>query len=152
MGVFYIENQKGYTYNVLEISLCSWLQCWKILVVVCGGLWRQSPTVEEFGVPRLLGNSKAHQQTTWVMNNGIVMRTRNSWKNFIIYKNNDQIIFFQNLDKWVSSFKPIKVSPHMKFKSSQNSSPKPHTWSWLACSRVGGVRWWWWWWWWWGWW
>ena len=73
------------------------LQCWKMLVVVCG-LWRQSPTVEEFGVPRLLGNSKAHQQTTWVMNNGIVMRTMNFLENIIIYENNNQIIFFQNLD------------------------------------------------------
>ena len=83
-GVYDFQNSKYEILSllimiILEVShiFCDSLYR-KILVVVCGGLWRQSPTVEEFGVPRLLGNSKAHQQTTWVKNNGIVMRTTNS--------------------------------------------------------------------------
>ena len=40
------------------------LQCFKVWWYVGGS----GPTVEEFGVRRLLGNSKAHQPTTLLMN------------------------------------------------------------------------------------
>ena len=40
------------------------LQCFKVWWYVGGS----RPTVEEFGVRRLLGNSKAHQPTTLLMN------------------------------------------------------------------------------------
>ena len=45
------------------------LQCLKVWWYVGGS----GSTVEEFGVRRLLGNSKAHQPTTPVMNTAVVI-------------------------------------------------------------------------------